>query len=147
MTKSTLSLMTAALVVGLGVGVTRAADKDVNEEFNARVHAVNDAAKKKDMMPVALHAVSVETGVPLPEVEAMHKRYSDIGPAGVLIACVMADETKMKPEEFLHERNGGKGWTTMARDHKVPIEKLNARLEHLEKELNRGETREKKHKQ
>ena len=69
------------------------------------------------------------------QLEAMHKHYSVVGIAGVLIACVLADETKKPPENFMKERQSGKGWTTMARNNKVSVEKISERLDHLERIL------------
>ena len=80
--------------------------------------------------------MSVETGVPLPQVESLHKHHEDTGPAGVLVACVMADETKRDPDYFIKKHiDGGKNWADIARENKVPIERLNEKLDNLEKAL------------
>jgi hypothetical protein len=88
------------------------------------------------MMQEALKGVSVETGVPLGQIEAMHEHYKDTGAAGILVACVMADVTKNAPEYFLKKHvDGGKDWTQLAQDNKVPIDTLIRKLESLEGHL------------
>jgi hypothetical protein len=69
------------------------------------------------------------------ELQDMHKRHPDAGAAGIMIACVLADNTKKPPEEFLSKHIKGKGWAAIAHDNNVPLEKLNVRLDHLEREL------------
>src|SRR6266576_2133741 len=132
MRKSFISVITAtALACGLGIGTARAADKQA-DSLSDRIHAVNDAAKKSGSMKPAMHSISVETGVPESQVEAMHKKYSDTGVGGVLISCVMADETKKAPEYFMDKHKEGKGWAELAREHHVAVDKLNTRLDHVE---------------
>ena len=72
-----------------------------------------------------------ETGVPLDRVETMYRRHPKPGPAGVLAACVLAAETKVPPEQFLENRTKGKGWVAQAREHNVPISRINDRLDNM----------------
>src|SRR5262249_29263690 len=94
MKKLIISIVVGCLAIGSSSYLVRGQDKNANEKFNQRLHAVDDASKKSGNMKTTIHAISVETGVAESEVEAMHKRYSDIGAAGLLTACVLADETK-----------------------------------------------------
>jgi hypothetical protein len=133
MRKTLFGAMIASLMLGSGAGALRGQDKAELDQLGQRAAEVNQSAKKSGMMQVALQRVATETGVPLTEVEAMHKHYPDAGPAGVLLACVLADETKKTPEHFLAKRKGGEGWAAMARANKVSIEKLNERMARLER--------------
>jgi hypothetical protein len=99
------------------------------------MHALNETVKKKSSMKTALHGVSVETGVPLATVESMHKHHPDTGPAGILVACVLADETKKPAEQLVKKHEDGKTWAEIARENKVPVEKLDRKLDNLEKFL------------
>ena len=135
MRKAICGAMIANLVLVLGAGALRGQDKAGLDRLGQRATELNQTAKKQGMMKVALQRVSNETGVPLTEVEAMHKHYPDAGPAGVMLACVLADETKKAPEHFLAKRKGGEGWEAMARANKVSIEKLNERMVRLEKAI------------
>jgi len=135
MKKSINSVLIAGILsitLSFATSLARAADKDT---LNDRIHSVNDAANKSGNMKTALHSISVETGVPESQVEAMHKKYSDIGVAGVLMSCVLADETKKTPEYFMDKHKGGKSWTELARESKVALDKINTRLEHVERTL------------
>ncbi|MEY2429089.1 MAG: hypothetical protein QOJ40_1974 [Verrucomicrobiota bacterium] len=144
MKNSILSVLIASLVIGVNSGGVRADDKTTRERFDDRAHQVNATARKPGMMPIALQGVSTETGLPLERVESMHKRYADAGAAGVLIACVLADETKKDPEIFLKKRIDGKTWEAIAAEQRVPITKLKDRLDRFERVLVREEGRDKR---
>jgi hypothetical protein len=48
----------------------------------------------------------------------------------------MADETKTAPEYFVKKHvDGKKTWSDLARENRVPIEKLDRKLENLERHL------------
>ena len=138
MNRSMYSVLMASIVVGLSAAPMWAGDTKVEKEIlDERASDINAKAKKPGLREVALRSVSVETGVPRDEVEAMYKRHDSI--AGVLIASVLADETKKPPEYFWEKRTAGKkSWTTLARDYRVPLEKINDRLGHLERDLARA---------
>jgi hypothetical protein len=104
--------------------------------FDARAHSLNTSVEKGGKLTDAYHAVAVETGVPEAKIEAMHKKHPKAGPAGILAACVLADETKKDPDRFLTRFSGGKDWTSIAADNNVPIEKLNVRLDRVENYVN-----------
>ena len=136
------SLIISALIAGAALcGLSAKADDKAPDRLNARVHDVNDASKKKGMVDVALRTISVETGVPLGEVESLHKRFPDMGPGGLMVSCVMADETKMPPESFIKKHNGGDGWGTIAKANRVPEEKIIARLDRLDRAMTAGNER------
>jgi len=141
MKKSIIRILIPALALNLGIGLAFAADKAETDHLSARAHQVNAAAKSPGMMDSALHDISVSTGVPLDQVQALHKRHSNEGVAGVLIACAMADETGKSPEKFMETRATGKTWTAIARDNNVRMEKLNDKIDHLEKVLTSQEKR------
>ena len=123
--------MLASLAVGFG-GLSSWAAEGAKRAIDDRMHSLNDLVKKEKIMPQALKGVSVETGVPLREVEAMHQHYKDTGPAGLLVACVLADETKQAPEYFLKKHvDGGKDWTQLTIENRVPVEKVMRKLDSL----------------
>jgi hypothetical protein len=47
----------------------------------------------------------------------------------------MSAETRKESDYFVKQRAAGKGWLAIARDHNVPIENLNKRLDNLEKAI------------
>ena len=129
------------IVVGVLAGLisipARGADKEKggSDSLEDRVHAVNQTAEKAGRMNVALQRISTETGIPQDQVQASHRRYPDTGAAGLLIAGVLADETKKPFEQFLKQHSSGRKWGAIARDNKVSIESLIARLDRFEKAL------------
>src|SRR5687768_16475706 len=123
------ALFAMALLAALTVGFpTIAADQDDIEHFENRVRQLNSLADK-GMMDVALKTISSETGMPLEKVRKQHKRHPDIGIGGLMVANVLANDTKKGPEYYLDQRAEGKKWLTMAREHKVPVDRLNMRLD------------------
>ena len=111
--------------------------KDAKGVLNDRVKEINKLADRQDSMALAIKTTSIETGVPQDRVENMHKHHRDMGPAGLLLANVMAAETKKDPEFFMKQKSNGKSWNEIARENNVPTEKLTVRLDNMERALNR----------
>ena len=131
MRKAVLSVIIAGLAVGFG-GLSGWAAEGAKKAVDDRMHSLNDLVKKEKIMPEALKGVSIETGVPLREVQAMHEHFKDTGAAGLLVACVLADETKRAPEYFLKKHvDGGKDWTQLTIENRVPVEKVLQKLDSL----------------
>ena len=131
------SIVVASLVLASGAA-SRAADKESKERFEDRAHSLNDAVKKNHAETEAYHGVSVETGVPMEKIEAMHKNNPQAGPAGLMIACTIADETKKDPATYVRTFVAGKSWTSIAEDNHVPFGKIEARLARLEAYIRSG---------
>jgi hypothetical protein len=145
------SIMVASLALGWGTSAVQAKDKEKMDqptpraeqkesqnELEKRTRDINQAARKGDRTETALHAISVETGVPLERIREMHKKHSDAGVGGILNACVLADETKKDPEGFFKKHLEGKDWPAIARDNNVSTDKLIIRLDHLDRALGTG---------
>lgn len=140
MKKLMYTLMVATVSLGLTAGLARGQDRgSQKDELESRAHTVNALADKRGGMKEAVHDVSVETGVPTEQIEKMRDKHPDAGAAGIMIACVIADNAKGSPEGYLSRHVNGKGWGAIARDNNVPLEKINARLDKLEHDL-RGAT-------
>jgi len=124
------------LVVAFGLTVPAfAADKNDQDAYEKRVKDVNAMAERPGMMKTTLQRISTETGVPVEKVQNQHKRHPKVGPGGLLVANVLADETKKGPESFLQEREPGKKWLQIDKENNVSVDKLNERLDRLEKAL------------
>jgi len=135
MRKLIYSLMVATVSLGLTAGMARGDDRTAKDELESRAHTLNDLADKRGGMKEAIHDVSVETGVPVDRLQKMRDEHPDAGAAGLLIACVLADNTKKPAEQFLSRHVSGKGWAAIARDNNVPLDKIDNRLSNLEREL------------
>jgi hypothetical protein len=131
-----LALATSAFL--FAIPSLLAADEQDLDEYEKRVNRINTLADKPGMMNIALQRISTETGVPIENVRSQHKRFSTMGAAGIMIANVLANETKKEPSDFLKARTEGKKWLAQARQHKVSVDKLNDRLERLQKALTEG---------
>jgi hypothetical protein len=137
MRKFIYSLLMATVTLGLSASLASGQERrGEKRELDARAHDVNALADRHGGMRDALHDVSVETGVPERELQRMHDAHPDAGPAGLLIASVMADNTKDRPERFLNQHVNGRGWASIARENNVPLDKINTKLDNLERELN-----------
>ena len=121
------------LSFALGFGITRAQDKTERDRLTTRAQEVNRTASKVGMK-MALERVSTETGVPLEQVQTLHKQHPQAGAAGILLSCVMADETKQPAEQFLRN-SSQKTWPKQAAENHVSVEKLIERLDRLEKAM------------
>jgi hypothetical protein len=139
MRKSAINVLITTFALSFGLSLATAADKAEVDHLSERSHQVNRLAKTPGMIDAALHDISVQTGVPFDEVKALHKRHPDEGVGGVLIACTITDDTKQSPEKLMDIRATGKTWPAIARDSHVPMERLNGRIDHLEKTLNSQE--------
>jgi hypothetical protein len=135
MRKWIYSLLVATVSLGLTAGLARGDERNSKDELEARAHTVNALADKHGGMKQAIHDVSVETGVPMEKVQRMHDQHPDAGAAGIMIACVIADNAKGSPETYLARHVNGKGWAGIARESRVPIDKINFRLDKLQHDL------------
>ncbi len=128
----TLIAMTMLMALGL-VFPTLAADK---QDLENRVKQLNSIGAKPEMQDIAFQRISTETGVPVETVRKQHQRHPNVGVAGLMMANVLADETKKTPEQFLAAHDKGKNWVTIAQQNNVSVDKLNERLERLAKAIN-----------
>ena len=136
MRKFIYSLLVTSVSLGLSVSLAHAQGRgSERDELETRAQNVNSLADRHGGMRDAIHNISVETGVPTEQLQRMHDAHPDVGPAGILIASVMADNTKGRPEHFLNQHVNGKGWGAIARENNVPLEKVNQKLANLEREL------------
>jgi hypothetical protein len=99
---------------------------------------INAATKTTPQWETAMHTISVQTGVSREQLRAMRQKHPTVEPSAVLIACVLADETKKAPDQFLERAIATQDWIPIARNNKVPLEKINARLEQIQQALAAG---------
>jgi hypothetical protein len=111
---------------------TIAADK---QDLENRVKQLNSVGAKPEMQDIAFQRISTETGVPVETVRKQHQRHPNVGVAGLMMANVLADETKKTPEQFLGAHDKGKNWVTIAQQNNVSVDKLNERLDRLAKAI------------
>jgi hypothetical protein len=134
MNKIAFSVLAAGLVLSWGTGAFAAE----NKTFDQKADDLNATAKSGEKFNSAIHAISVETGVPEDRLLDMHRQHPQAGPAAILNASILADETKQPPETFLKSHQNGARWEDIARKNKVPIEKLDTRLDHVQQYVATG---------
>jgi hypothetical protein len=128
--------VSAGFLLNAGLNPAMAADKGSRSNLQTQMEAVNSATSTPEKMDVALQRVATETGVPIERVRAMHKNHPKVNAAGILVACVLADETKKTPGSFMDEHDAGKTWPAIAEENNVSVDKLSARVERLQQALN-----------
>jgi len=133
MPKYFISSLTLALAVS-----AFAAESSTKEQFESHGHTLNATITKNHAEAEALRGISVETGVPVERVQALHHNYPKATPAGILIACVLADNTKQDPETYVKKFVNGKNWAVAAKENNVPYEKIDERLTRVEDYIKNG---------
>jgi hypothetical protein len=128
----------AGFLFNTGLNPAMAADKGSQSSLQTRMEEVNSATSNPKKMDTALQRIATETGVPLERVRAMHKNHPNTQAAGIMVSCVLADETKKAPGSFLEQHDSGKSWASIAEANNVSVDKLSARLERLQQSLNDG---------
>jgi len=139
MKKIAYSILAAGLVLSWGTSAFAAENKN----FEQKADDLNATAKAGEKFNAAIHAISVETGVPEDRLHDMHQQHPQAGPAAILNASVLAAETKESPEVFLKNHQNGTRWEDIARKHHVPMEKLNVRLDNVKRYVDTGKLPEK----
>ncbi|HXT13306.1 MAG TPA: hypothetical protein VN873_17245 [Candidatus Angelobacter sp.] len=129
-----LTLLVAA--VSLGFTAEFAQGQPGRNDLDLRAHRINSMAFRSGSRGRALRIVSDETGIPMRRLQDMDARNPAAGPAGLMIASVLANNTRNAPEQFVNRHANGRSWTTMAVNNNVPINRVNARLDRLERSLN-----------
>ena len=131
-------MMALNVLLGLGTGLGRAADTGDSQQinhFNQQMQKINKQAKDPKVLQLTMEQIATETGVPVDQVRSQHRTYPDEGAASLLVANVLAAETKKSPNSFLKERSSGKRWVDIAQENKVPMEKFIVRLDRIEKAI------------
>jgi hypothetical protein len=131
-----LAVFGAALAFNTGVPAASAPETRLHQLQKQ----VNETTQTTQQWEVAMHTISVQTGVSRKQLRAMRQKHPTVEPSAVLISCVLADETKKAPEQFLERAIATQDWIPIARNHKVPLEKINERLERIQQAIAAGAT-------
>jgi hypothetical protein len=134
----TSSLMVASLATTLAGTVFGAETTTTRQTFENHIRSLNTATVNNHAEKTTLHGVSVETGVPEDQVLQIHKNNPKTGPAGIFVACIIADHTKKDPETYVKQSAAGKAWAVIAQENNVPLDQIDERLARIEKYVNEG---------
>jgi hypothetical protein len=126
-----------AVLFGLSpsLGLAEDREKAEHDELVKRARVINDQGKKHGEKDFTIRVIANETGFPVTDVENMTRKYPKSSLADVMLACVFSDLTKGAPETYLKKHAEVNNWAKMAREEKIPLDKLNDRLDRLEKRV------------
>jgi hypothetical protein len=148
MKKITLVAITVSSLVVL---TTQAADGDKNDPTKSRreraerretkadidklVRDINKLDNSPAAMRAGMAAVSKETAVPLPTIEAEHKDHPKVGLAGLFVAHELATHTSQPVDKFIKQHESGKTWTELATAQNQDLGSIEAKLSRIEAAL------------
>jgi hypothetical protein len=136
-------LFTACTVIGMALVFNQAAAQSASapeNQLHQLQNQINEGTKTTQQWETAMHTISVQTGVPRDQLRTFRQNYPTVEPSAVLISCVLADETKKAPEGFLKQHIAGQTWVQIARTNKVPLNKIDERLQRIQQALAAGTT-------
>ena len=132
-TKYTLAAL--AFAVATTIGTSHADDltrRDSHRNLDRTASSISKEAHKMRNESGALHAVSVETGIPTSKAKEMLDRWDGAGVGGVMIACTIADYSKRDPNYYMERRfHDHQSWDRLVADSGVPFENVDRKLSRL----------------
>ncbi|HWN95236.1 MAG TPA: hypothetical protein VNT99_09395 [Methylomirabilota bacterium] len=106
--------------------------RETKGDIDKRIAAINRLDNNKPSLMAGMAAVSKETAVPLPKIEAEHKEHPNVGLAGLFVAHDLAVRTHKGVEHFLDARKKGRSWAEIAKANGVNADELEAKLNRIE---------------
>lgn len=136
----------AVLLGGLGLNAAdkeaqkerravRAEQREAKADIDNRIMAINRLDNNQAAMMAGMAAVSKETAVPLPTIQAEHKEHPGVGLAGLAVAHELAVRTHKPVEQFLKARRADRSWQEIAKTHGVSLDELDAKLTRIEEAM------------
>jgi hypothetical protein len=106
--------------------------QEVKASFEKNVRNVNTLDNQAPARAAGFAAISKETGVPVATIQKQHREHEAMGSAGLLMANLIAAQTKKPAGNFLRQREAGKSWVEIAAEHKVSLDSADASLNRVE---------------
>lgn len=146
MKKLTLLLTTTALLAGFNLNAAddnatrnqrriQAERRDTRIDIDRRIQAINRLDNKPAAKMAGLAAISKETAVPLPTIEAEVKQHPNVGLAGIFLAHELATHTHKPLDQFIRQRQAGKMWTEIATANGENLAAIDAKLTRIEEAM------------
>jgi hypothetical protein len=101
-------------------------------DVDRRIAALNRLDNNPSAFQAGLAAVSKETAVPLPTIEAEHKEHKTLGLAGLFMAHEISTKTHKPVETYIKQRKDGKTWREIARANNINLADLEQKLTRIE---------------
>jgi hypothetical protein len=99
------------------------------------VREINVLDNKPAAQRAGMAAVSKETAVPLPTIEAEHTKNPRVGLAGLFVAHELSVQAHKPVDQFLKEHQSGKTWTEIARANGENLTTLQGKLERIRRAM------------
>jgi len=147
MKKLTLLLTTTALFAGFNLNAaddnkakadqrrTQAERRETRIDIDRRIQAINRLDSKPAAKMAGLAAISKETAVPLPTIEAEIKDHPTVGLAGIFLAHELSTHTHKPVDQFIKQRQAGKTWTAIATANGENLAAIDAKLARIEEAM------------
>ena len=110
-------------------------NRETKADIDQRISAINRLDNNNAALTAGMAAVSKETAVPLPTIQAEHKDHPNVGLAGLAVAHDLAVRTHKPVEHFLNARKAGKSWQAIAQDNGVTLAEMDAKLNRIEEAM------------
>lgn len=105
------------------------------KDIDKLVRDINKLDNSESAMRAGMAAVSKETAVPLPTIEAEHKQHPKVGLAGLFMAHELSTHTHQPVERFIKQHESGKSWTELAAANNQDLSSIEAKLARIESAL------------
>src|SRR5215203_4107870 len=86
----------------------------VGGDIDRRIQTINRLDNNASAKQAGMAAVSQETAVPLPTIEAEAKDHPTLGVGGLFMAHELSVKTKKPADQLIKNRQGGKMWSEIA---------------------------------
>ena len=101
-------------------------------DIDHRIQTINALDNKESAKLAGYQAVSKETAVPLPDVQAEHKQHPKLGIAGLFVAHEIATHTHKPVDGLIKQRESGKTWNQIAAANGMELSEIDAKLNRIE---------------
>ena len=113
----------------------RAERREAKVDIDKRVREINKLDNSPSAMTAGMAAVSKETAVPLPTIQAEHKEHPKVGLAGLFVAHELATHTHEPVEKFIKQHEAGKSWADLAAAQNQDLNSIESKLDRIEAAL------------
>lgn len=113
----------------------RAGRREAKVDIDKRVREINKLDNSQSAMTAGMVAVSKETAVPLPTIQAEHKDHPKVGVAGLFVAHELATNTREPVEKFIKQHEAGKSWSDLAAAQNQDLNSIESKLARIESAL------------
>lgn len=109
--------------------------RELRADITKHARTINTLDNKAGARRAGYEAIAKETGVSVSTLQAQQRQHQEVGTAGLLMANVIAGQTKRPAGNYLRQAAEGKPWERIAADNGVNLEDLDAKLGRLEEAM------------